>query len=289
MAKVVILGCGYVGRVLARRLIERGDPLRATTTTEAKLNGLAALGAEPMLLDPERPRTYADALADAKAVIHLAPPPKEEPTEEQVARIAQACPSNLEAYVYGSTTGAFGNQGDHDTWIDESTPPRNLGERGQARLAYEHALERAGLPVRVVRIAGIYGPGRTLRRSLETQSIVLFEGGPPTSRIHVEDLARLLEAMLASNAPPLAIGCDDRPAPTLEVARYTCSLLGIDPPAPVPLEDAERVLSPAALEMRMHGRRCRSLVREKLIGPLTYPTYVEGVKASLVAEGALRA
>lgn len=284
----MIFGCGYVGRVLARRLVERGDPLRATTTTEAKLTELAALGAEPVLLDAQRPETYAGALHDAEAIVHLAPPPKEESTNDQVARIAGACSASLRTYVYGSTTGAFGNQGDHDTWIDESTPPRNLGERGQARLDYEHALERAGLPVRVVRIPGIYGPGRTLRHALERQSIVLFEGGPPTSRVHVEDLAHLLEAMLRPGAPPLVVGCDDKPAPTLEVARYTCELIGVELPAPVPLEDAKRVLSPAALEMRMHGRRCRSLVREKLIGPLAFPTYVEGVRASLIAEGALK-
>ena len=93
--------------------------------------------------------------------------------------------------------------------------------------------------------------------------------------------------MSEPGAPPLAIGCDEEPAETIEVARYTCALLKKKLPDPVSIEDAKRVLSPAALEMRLGGRRCRSLVREKLIGALEYPTYREGVRASLVAEGSL--
>jgi nucleoside-diphosphate-sugar epimerase len=284
MTKTVILGCGYTGRALTRRLIARGDPVRATTTTEAKLSNLASLGAEPVLLRADKPETFSRALSDAEVIIHLAPPP--EGIALEVAAIAQAVGPRLRALVYGSTTGAFGEHED-GAWVDESTPPRKVGKKGQARLDYERALRDHGLPLRVVRIAGIYGPGRTLRESIEREALVLFEGGPPTSRIHVEDLARLLLAMSEPGAPPLAIGCDEEPAETIEVARYTCSLLKKQMPDPISIDDAKRVLSPAALEMRLGGRRCRSLVREKLIGALEYPTYREGVRASLVAEGAL--
>jgi nucleoside-diphosphate-sugar epimerase len=287
VARVVILGCGYAGRALARRLIARGEPGRATTTSSSKITSLRDLGADVVFLDRERRDSYRAALSEATAVVHLAPPPQHESIEEEVDRVVRSLGDRLEAYVYGSTTGVFGNA-DGGQWIDESTPPRDPAEKGRVRLEYERALAAAKVPLKVVRIAGIYGPGRTLRESLAKQSLLLFEGGPPTSRIHVEDLARLLEAMARPSSPPLAIACDELPAPTLDVARYTCELLGIEAPAPVALEDAKRVLSPAAIEMRLGGRRCRSLVREKLIGPLDHPTYREGVKASLIAEGALR-
>jgi nucleoside-diphosphate-sugar epimerase len=172
-------------------------------------------------------------------------------------------------------------------WVDELTKPVHLTPRGQARLDYESGLRDQGLPVRVLRIAGIYGPGRTLREQIERDALILFEGQPPTSRIHVEDLVRLIEAMMEPKAPELAVACDELPATTTEIARYTCSLLGRMPPEPVQVEDARRVLSPQALEMRLGGHRCRSLVRERLIGKLTYPTYLEGIPASLEAEGAL--
>jgi nucleoside-diphosphate-sugar epimerase len=108
-----------------------------------------------------------------------------------------------------------------------------------------------------------------------------------TSRIHVEDLARILEAMIDRSAPPLVLACDERPATTLDVARYTASLTGLELPEPVSIDDAKRVLSPAAIEMRLSGRRCRSLLRAEMIGALTFPTYIEGVRASLAAEGRL--
>jgi nucleoside-diphosphate-sugar epimerase len=283
--KVVIFGCGYVGKVLARLLIERGDPVRATTTTEARLSQLVALGAEPTLLRTTVPESFKKALSDAEAVVHLAPPGEDE-VAAQVQMIANAVnPKKLKAYVYGSSTGAFGVQADEQAWVDESTPSGELPPRGRARVDFELALRGAGLPVRVVRIAGIYGPGRTLRESIERSALILFRDGPVTSRIHVEDLSRMLMAMLEKNAPPMAIACDELPATMLDVAAYTCQLLDRPLPDPIPLEDARRVLSPQALELRLGGHRCRSLVRDELIGSLQFPSYREGIRASLEAEG----
>lgn len=300
MGKVVILGCGYVGRLLARRLVARGDPVRATTTTEAKLDQLGALGVEPALVRADQPESFRDAMADAEVVVHLAPPGVESATS-LARRVRDATGPALRVYLYGSSTAAFGRSAaraegprsapaDPEAWVDETTPPGELNPRGLARLEHERALADVDLPLRVLRIAGIYGPGRTLRDQIERDALVLFHGPPPTSRIHVEDLVRLLEAMIAPGAdvPPLVVACDEAPATTLEVARYTCMLLGRTPPEPVALEDARRVMSPLALEMRLGGHRCRSLHRERLIGALSYPTYREGVRQSLEAEGALR-
>lgn len=283
--RIAIVGCGYTGQFLARRLVERGNPVRATTTSETRLSQLAALGVEPTLLRTDRPETLAAGLKDAEAVVHLAPPDADPDPKEVAALFARHASPSLRVFVYGSTTGVFGDHG--DAWVDEDTPPRDPHTRGARRLATENALRDAGLPLKVVRIAGIYGPGRTLRSAIHRDALVLVEGAPPTSRIHVEDLARILEAMLRPEAPPLAIACDEEPAPTIDVARYTCALIGKEAPAPITLEEAKRVLSSTAQEMRLGGHRCRSKVRAGLIGALSYPTYREGVKASLEMEGSL--
>lgn len=261
--------------------------MRATTTTPSKLAPLAALGADAMLLRLDASDDDLEqAFRDADAIVHLAPPVASEQPAMIAARIEAAAP-RVRAFVYGSTTAVFGAHDDPDAWVDESTPSRDPPARGVARLSWERALAGVDLPLRVVRIAGIYGPERTLREGLERRSLVLFHGGPVTSRIHVDDLVRLIEAMMGEGAPPLAVACDEAPAPTLDVARYTAELLGVPLPDVVTLEEAKAKLSPVGLEMRLGGHRCRSVVRESLIGKLAHPTFREGVRASLAAEGAL--
>jgi len=287
--KVAIIGCGYAGRILARRLIARGDPVRATTTRETRLSALAALGADPRVMRSETTDALSRALDGVDSVVYLAPPAAGQSPDALATAIASACSSSLTTFVYGSTTGVYGPPKDPDGWVDERQDPGPLHERGAQRLAVERSLYAVGLPLKVVRIAGIYGPGRTLADAMRREELVLFEGGPPTSRVHVEDLARLLEAMLDPKSPRLAIACDEKPAETLEVAKYTAELLGLTLPAAIPFEDAKRLMSPRALEMRLGGHKCRSVVRERLIGKLTYPTYREGVRASLSDEGRLPA
>lgn len=280
MAKVGIVGCGYSGRFLVPQLRAAGHEVVATTTTEARLAELQGLGAEARLARLDAPVELRAALEGCQRVVHLAPPDRQAEIAPQVQSLLLGLPAGLEALVYGSTTGAFGRHPEPDVWIDESAPSRNVGAWGQLRLEYERGLRQSGLPVRILRIAGIYGPGRTIMSSLQ-RGMALFEGGPATSRVHVEDLARLIVALLEPNAPPLTVACDEEPAPTLDVARFACAHLGVSLPAVLSLEQATLQLSPQALEMRLGGRRCRSLVRKHLIGALRYPTYREGLAASL--------
>ena len=286
MNKIAIIGCGYSGRVLARRLVTGGVSVRATTTSETRLASLSAMGAEAVVLrNDEGDAAIARGLADTHAVVYLAPPKDDDDFDAIATSIANACPSSVRSFVYGSSTGVYGHG--HE-WVDESTPVEPVHDRGKRRVLMETALAKAGLPLKILRIAGIYGPGRTLRASIERDSLILFDGAPKTSRIHVDDLARLLEAMTDPGAPDLVLACDDEPTPTLDVARYTCRLLGRTAPEPINVEDAKRIMSPTALEFRLGGHQCRSTERPKLLSALLYPTYREGVRASLEAEGALR-
>jgi nucleoside-diphosphate-sugar epimerase len=278
---VGILGCGYTGARLATHLQPRCEVV-ATRRDVALLSGLKAVGIETAAVDLET-GTGLDAFEGCDAIVHLAPTPSTEGAiEAQVKRLAERTAGCR--WVYGSTTGAFGRHPDH-VWVDEHTPTGELQPRGARRWAYERALHASGLEPRVVRIAGIYGPGRSIFESLD-RGLALFEGGPATSRIHVDDLVRLLVAQLGPKGLPLVVGCDDEPAPTLEVARFACSLAGRPPPATLTIEEAVRSMSPLARELRLAGRRCRSRFRSSIMGPLGYPTYREGVRAVWEARGA---
>ena len=288
MAKAAILGCGYTGRVLARRLVGAGHTVVGTTTRPEGRQAIEKTGAVASVARLDDPSSLAAVLDGASVVFHLAPPPREGPATPEIDALKATLPSTVAAFVYGSTTGAFGEHAGHP-WIDEDTPTGRLGARGDKRWRYEQALAGFVDGLKVVRIAGIYGPGRTLWAALQRPGFVLFEGGPPTSRTHVDDLAALLEAMGTPDAPRLAIACDDLPAPTLEVARFTCDLMSVPCPTPLTLQEAKQKLSPTALELRMGGRRCRSKVRPSLVGTLRYPTYETGIVASLRAEGLIAA
>ena len=286
MKNAVILGCGYTGRVLARDLLAAGYRVRGTTTRPEGRSTVEAVGAEAVVARLDDIDALRQAIDGADIIFHLAPPPREGPLEREMVALQAVVPPGLSAFVYGSTTGVFGAHAGHP-WIDEDTVSGEVGARGQKRAEYEAGLARFVKNLRVVRIAGIYGPGRTIWTSLQRPGFVLFEGGPPTSRIHVEDLARLLAAMSRPDAPALAVGCDELPAPTLDVARFACDLMKVPCPAPMSLDEARSTLSPAALEMRLGGRRCRSKVRPSLIGELRYPTYETGLVAALTEEGRL--
>lgn len=274
-----ILGCGYTGVRLAEAATAGGHRVRAAVRSEASRQALRTRGLDARCVDLADGTGLDDFFRGLDGVVHLAPPPPAGELDFEVARIRRA--SDVSVFVYGSTTGAFGSV---EGWIDERTPPGPLSPRGRARARYEAALRAAGLPVRVVRIAGIYGPGRTIKHALD-RGLVLFEGGPPTSRVHVADLARILEAMLDESAPELVIACDEEPTPTLEVARYVVSLLAEPEPEVLDLDTARGRLSPAAIELRLGGRRCRSIHRADLIGELLYPTYREGMRAALIEDG----
>lgn len=285
--RIGILGAGYTGAALAHRLAGRDRVVVIGRRAGPVAELAAAVGpnTEPRVATTEDPDALRVALAGLDRVVHLAPPPREGDPAADAARVVAALDPATDRLVYGSTTGVFEVPEDPMTWVDEDWPAGPTGRMGRARLAYEEVLaETAFCPVHIVRIAGIYGPGRTLAQRLREGSLVTSKGGRPTSRIHRDDLARLLEAMVRADAPPpRVVACDELPAPTENVARFTAALLGLPEPEARVEAQADAQRSPMAREFARSGKRCRSLYREALIGPLLYPSYREGVPASLEA------
>ena len=143
-----------------------------------------------------------------------------------------------------------------------------------------------GLTVQVFRLPGIYGPGRSAFDRLRSgQARRIVSPGQVFSRIHVDDLAAGLEASMGRpRAGAVYNLCDDEPAPNSDVIAYAAGLLGMRPPPEVPL--AQAGLSPAALRFYAESKRVsNALAKAELGWRPAYPTYREGLRAVLEADG----
>ena len=138
------------------------------------------------------------------------------------------------------------------------------------------------MPLHIFRLAGIYGPRRNqLQGVIDGTAKRIVKEGQVFSRIHVEDIANVLEASMARPNPGAIYNvCDDEPAPAPVVVAYAAELLGRTPPPEIPFEEAG--LSPMARSFYMASRRVSNArMHEELGVTLAYPSYREGLKALL--------
>jgi len=294
--RVLVLGCGYVGQRLARVLAAEGAEV-VGTTRGAGAGDIAAAGARPAVadvLDPDSLRPLAEWRPDV--VFDLVRPQavaEDAYSAEGVRNVARVFSERAPgALVYVSSTSVYGRR--HGQWTDESTPvsPASpLGEaRAEAERIYQEAYESHGLPVRICRVPGIYGPGRTLRERLERGAYRRLDDEDHwVSRIHVDDLVSALVASWRRGRPGgVYLVCDDVPVTGAEYAALTAELLGLPLPAAVAREDIRNETSKSAFERRVGDRRCSNRrMREELGVIPIYPSVREGLPAALREEGAL--
>ena len=232
-----------------------------------------------------RPGTqmFGDAL-DLSGITHLllSVPPEEagDPVLLRYRHTLEAAQS-LRWIGYLSTTGVYGDHG--GALVDETTPTNPTSERAQRRVAAERDWLAFGserdVKARIFRLAGIYGPGRSVLDDLRAGTAKrIVRPGQLFSRIHVEDIAAVLRAALTTKSDSAIFNvCDDEPAAPAEVAAYAADLLGVAPPPEIPFEDA--ALSPMALTFWADNKRVdNGLMKRELGVSLRYPTYREGLK-----------
>lgn len=278
------LGHGYSAQALARRLLPQGWRILGTVRRPEAAEALRAEGVEPVIW-PGAP--LAPALAEATHLLSSIPPgPAGDPVlVAEGAAIGAA--AHLRWAGYLSTTGVYGDHA--GGWVSEATPLAPASVRGARRVAAEAAwaaaCARAGVPLAIFRLAGIYGPGRSPFERLRAGTARrIVKPGQVFSRIHVEDIAQVLEAAMAR---PEAAGafnvCDDAPAPPQDVIVHAAELLGIAPPPEEPFETAD--LTPMAREFYGESKRVRNdRLRRDLGVRLLHPTFREGLAAVLAAE-----
>ena len=250
---VVILGCGYTGRALKQRLERRG--VRVIGTTRATFD---ALRDRDLSFVPEGSR-----------VVYSIPTLEPDP----VPAIVGALSARAVRAVYLSTTGVYGDA----HIVDHTTPANPTTPEGRARVAAENAWINAAYSSIVLRPAAIYGPGRGVHVSMAERRFRLGgDGSNYVSRIHVDDLVAHVDAALSvevTGAWPVA---DAHPCTSREIAEYCARLLG------VPM--AEQVQTESLHQTRRANRRVDGAKIREILGlELMYPSYREGIPASLSA------
>ena len=286
--RLFCFGLGYTALRLSEALTADGWRVAGTCRSAESRAELAARGIAATRFDRDHPLEGAGALiGGATHLLSSVPPDADgDPVlDAHAAEIAHA--ERLEWIGYLSTTGVYGNH--RGLWVDEETPPTPAGERGERRAAAEALWLNYwwghGIPVQIFRLAGIYGPGRNMLATVRAGVAKRIDKpGQVFSRVHVDDIVRVLRASIARpNGGQAYNVCDDVPTPPREVVEHACALLGVAPPPLIDFDDAE--LSPMARSFYADNKRVRNdRIKDELGVTLEYPDYKAGLGALLDEE-----
>ena len=277
--KLVVFGLGYSAEAFCRRVAARTSSVVATRRSAVSpRDGFA------MRRFPGDEAALAQDIRDADALLVSVPPGELGDPVLAAFRDAIAAAPCLRWIAYLSTIGVYGG---HDgAWIDEKAEPRPASARSTRRLEADEAWlalgRETGKPVAVFRLAGIYGPGRSAFDKLaDGTARRVIKPGQVFNRIHVDDIAAVLEASLdrPRNGAVYNVA-DNEPSPPQDVIAHAAKLAGMPVPPEIPFSDVE--MTPMAASFWGENKRVSNrLIREELGVQLAYPTYREGLQGLL--------
>lgn len=291
MKHLVCFGFGYSAGALAPRLKSKGWQVTGTSQSAETAGRITAGGIEAAVFDGAAPSYGVNKALETATHLVVSIPPGDtgDVTLAHHGSAISAAPK-LEWIAYLSTVGVYGDHG--GAWVDETTPPAPASLRSKRRLDAERAwLDLAGgsqgkegrqprPKVQVFRLAGIYGPGRSaIDQILAGRARRIIKPGQVFNRIHVEDIAGVLEAAIEHGGSHSVYNvADDAPAPPQDVIAYAAELLGRPAPPEIAFEDAD--LSPMGRSFYSEAKRVRNeRIKTDLKFALRFPTYKEGLAA----------
>jgi len=246
---------------------------------------LRELGVEPLCADLDQsPLPTLDSLG--KRVFYFAPPPALGQTDPRMRRFVASLTGTgaPRRIVYISTTGVYGDC--RGEWVDETRPVAPQAARAQRRLDAENVLRgwsrRSAGALVILRVAGIYGPGRLpLGRLQQGLPLIRETEAPYSNRIHAHDLVQVcIAAMDRAASGEVFNVCDGHPTTMTDYFNRVADLMGLPRPRTIPLEGAGAELSPGMMSYMRESRRLNNRkLRERLGIELRYPTLAEGLPA----------
>lgn len=288
---VFIFGFGFSAAAASHFLRMREQTVRisGSVTSLEGVDRLTRSGVVGHVFDGARPgATLGPDLRSASHVILSIPPgPDGDPALVQHRADLDAA-RELEWLCYYSTVGVYGDFGGN--WIDETAPlvPRN--ERSDRRVAAEQAWRDyaagRGVNLAILRLAGIYGPGRsTFDKLRDGTARRVVKPGQVFNRIHVADIGRVTALAAEQRLEGTFNLADDEPAPPQDLVSYAAGLAGVAPPPEVPFETAQ--FTPMQKSFYADNKRVSNAAIKQALGiDMLYPTYREGLSDIFAKEGA---
>ena len=283
---VIIVGFGDIGQRVAKIWLVNGATVYGVARSEERQHQMKALGVEPIQADLDMPETLVDLPLQDALLYWFVPPPGTGQTDPRMGNLlaavdAQGRPARIVAI---STTGVYGDR--QGAMVTEDTPPNPQVDRARRRLDMETRLQNWGtaheVPVIILRVGGIYGPGRLpLQRIRDGVPVLKEELAPKTNRIHADDLARVcVAAAIKPENSRLYNVSDGQDANMTEYFFTLADFFGLPRPPAVDWPEAERTISPGMLSYLRESRRMDTTrMQEELGVNLQYQNLLDGLKA----------
>jgi nucleoside-diphosphate-sugar epimerase len=288
---ILIIGCGDIGRRVSRLVLAENRAVYGVVRSVESAARLEKLGIIPIITTLDDPSTLKELPTKGATIFYFAPPPGGGNSDPRVRNFCAAIPPEKEPrrVIYMSTSGVYGDSG--GDLVTEETAPNPQTTRGKRRLDAESAFREwgkdRGIAIVILRVTGIYGPGRLPVSQLESGQPVLDERlAPLTNRIHAADLARICLAAAAHGEDGEIFNVSDgHPTTMTQYFNAVADLLGHPRPRQVSLEEARQVMSPLMLSYMSESRRMdNSRMLARLGITLRYPDLDSGLRACLQDE-----
>ncbi len=278
-AKVLIFGGGFSGQHLANVLRQLGVEVLCSRRDMEKS------GADFIFNSSTKELPSKKILQNVTHVISCIPPSKNGEDPVLLYFSEELKQMSLEWVGYLSTTGVYGDS--KGAWVNEQTIPSPKQQRSIRRLSCEKQWQSLGLPLQILRLPGIYGPGRSPLDVVKKEtSKMVDKPGQVFSRIHIDDIAcatiHLIHLYSKGIAPPIVNIADNLPATNVEVMTYAANLLKIPLPTIESFKNASKNMSPMALSFWKENRKISNTLLCNHLGyNLIHPTYKNGLKDCL--------
>jgi len=273
--KMLILGAGFSGKAIGRICEPDFETVWGTTRSMESFAALEAAGIKPLVFNgAEISPALAAVFPEITHLVQSISPDADGDLFLRLAPDLKASMPNLAWIGYLSTIGVYGDR--KGAWVDESAEPTPLSHRSQERVLAENQWLDVGIedniPVAVLRLSGIYGPGRnpfvnlangTARRIVKRDQVF--------NRIRVEDIGRAAAFLLTRGQGGIYNVTDNHPSPSQDAVEYAARLMGVPVPPDIDFETAE--LSPMQRSFYAESKRVSNARIRDLGFKFSYPNY----------------